>query len=241
MNGRNYPAGHPLPVLRLARALAGTAWALSRLRDSPRDRLRQWAAGTLAALGVEVILEGELPLDAQVWLSNHLSWLDPLVYLSLRPSQALAKAEVAGYPWIGAGARAAGLRFVARENLFSRAAALRRLAEDLRAGEPLLLFPEGTTTFGPGLAPLYEGGLRMAHRLGAKTLPFRLSSPDGHYPWVGDATLLPHLNAVARARRTRVTVRPGTLLDPGDCPGEERWVRLIREQLQPACEVARAV
>jgi 1-acyl-sn-glycerol-3-phosphate acyltransferase len=188
-----------------------------------------------------VALQGEVPAGAQLWLSNHLSWLDPLVYLSLRPSQVLAKSEVAGYPGIGAGALKAGLRFVNRENVFNRAGALRRMSADLRAGEDLLLFPEGTTTCGPSLAPLQEGGLRVAYRLGVRTLTFRLDCADAHYPWVGDDTLLPHLNTMVRSRRTRVTVRPGRILDPRDCPDEEHWVRLIRNQLEPTFEVAHAV
>ena len=244
MNGSGlYPPGHPAPVLRLARAMGGTLWALGCLRGAqpPRACLQRWATRTLAALGVEVLLDGELPAGGQLWLSNHLSWLDPLVFLSLRPSQVLAKSEVAGYPGIGPGALKAGLRFVNRQNLFNRAGALRRMTADLQNGEDMLLFPEGTTTRGSALAPLQEGGLRMAYRVGAITLPFRLACADAHYPWVGDETLLPHLKTMAQSRRTRVTVRPGTLLDPRDCPGEEQWVRLIRDQLQPPFEVAHAV
>jgi len=203
--------------------------------------LQRWASRTLAALGIEVALAGELPGGAQLWLSNHLSWVDPLVYLSLRQSQVLAKSEVAGYPGIGPGALKAGLRFVNRENLFSRAGALRRMCQDQRAGEDVLLFPEGTTTRGPALAPLYEGGLRMAYRLGVKTLTFRLVAEDADYPWVGDQSLLPHLRTMAQSRRTRVTVRPGRILDPVECPDEEQWVRLIRNQMEPLFEVANAV
>jgi 1-acyl-sn-glycerol-3-phosphate acyltransferase len=115
------------------------------------------------------------------------------------------------------------------------------MTADLRAGEDLLLFPEGTTTRGPSLAPLQEGGLRVAHRLGVRTLTFRLDCEDAHYPWVGDDSLLPHLKTMARSRRTRITVRPGRILDPRDCPDEEHWVRLIRNQLEPTFEVAHAV
>ena len=97
-----------------------------------------------------------MPGGAPIWVANHLSWLDPLVLLSLRPSLVLAKAEVAEYPFIGALAQRHGLRFVRRESLASRAAALRGLSEVMESGDPILLFPEGTTTQGSGLAPLYR-------------------------------------------------------------------------------------
>ena len=146
-------------------------------------------------------------------------------------AMALAKAEVAGYPLIGQGATRIGLRFVDRADLFSRAAALRGMVRDLCAGEDFLLFPEGTTTAGEDLAPLHEGGLRMAHRLGVKLLPLRLASLDPQYPWTGDASLVPHLNRVAHSRDTRVSVLPGPVLDPAQWRDEDQWVEAIRGHL----------
>jgi 1-acyl-sn-glycerol-3-phosphate acyltransferase len=230
-----FPALHPMPSLRLATSLGETLWTVARLSRtaSPRRSAQAWARRTLRLLGVETRLAAPIPFGAQVWVSNHLSWMDPLVYLSLRPSMALAKAEVADYPCIGHGARSLGLRFVDRADLFSRAAALRGMVRDLHAGEAFLLFPEGTTTTGDHLATLHEGGLRMAYRLGVRLLPLRIASPDSHYPWIGDDSLLPHLQRVAQTRRTRVAVHPGVVLDPAAWPDEDRWVDSIRRQLAP--------
>ena len=226
---------HPRPALRLAATLGGTLWTMAELARTrtPRLSAHRWAGRTLLRMGVEARLLAPIPPGAQVWVSNHLSWLDPLIFLSLRPSCALAKAEVAGYPLIGRGASRIGLRFVDRDDLFSRAAALRGMVRDLRAGRDFLLFPEGTTTPGDRLAPLREGGLRMAHRLGVKVLPFRIASEDPHYPWIGDDSLMPHLKRVVRSRGTRVTERPGPLLDPGDWE-EDLWVQAIRRHLSAA-------
>jgi len=200
-------------------------------RRDPQETLHRWALRTLSRLGVEPALASPIPQGAQLWVSNHLSWLDPLVYLSLRPSGVLAKAEVASYPVIGAGARRAGLRFVDRDDPFKRASALRMLRRDLLCRHPFLLFPEGTTTAGETLAPLREGGIRMAYRLGIAVLPFRLAQADAHYPWIGDATLLPHLQGLARARRTRVAVHPGTVLEPARFGNEGEFVETIRRHL----------
>jgi len=228
-----FPPFHPCPALRLAVTLGGTLWTMGELgrTGTPRLSAHRWAGRTLRRLGVHARLLTPIPPGAQVWVSNHLSWLDPLIFLSLRPSGALAKAEVAGYPLIGHGALRIGLRFVDRDDLFSRAAALRGMVRDLHAGEDFLLFPEGTTTCGDQLAPLREGGLRMAHRLGVKLLPFRLASEDPHYPWIGDDSLVPHLKRVVRNRDTRVTVQPGPILDPADWPDEDLWVQAIRLHL----------
>lgn len=239
---RDYPPFHPQPTLRILAALGGTALTVSAVGwvRHPQHSLHHWARRLLTRLGVEATLATPIPPEAQLWVSNHLSWLDPIIFLGFRPSGALAKAEVSTYPLLGIGARRAGLRFVDRDSMFSRAAALKGLRRDLRDGHPFLLFPEGTTTSGETLAPLREGGIRMAYRLGIKVLPFRLEGADTHYPWIGDETLLPHLKGLAKARRTRVAVHPGTVLDPADFPEERLFVEAIRNHLEPRPIVAEA-
>ncbi|BDU76946.1 lysophospholipid acyltransferase family protein [Mesoterricola sediminis] len=226
--------GRTLTSLRLLAALGGTLWTAATVGGAraPEEALHRWSRRLLKHLGVTADLTGPIPEGAPLWVSNHLSWLDPVVFLALRPSGALAKLEVAGYPLVGAGARLAGLRFVDRDNPFSRATALRALARDLGRGRSFLLFPEGTTTSGQGLAPLREGGLRMAYRLGIPVLPFRLDSPDRHYPWTGDATLMPHLRALAEAGATHVAVTPGPRLHPQDYPDADAFVAALRSHLQ---------
>jgi len=226
---------HPLAAWRLAKALGRTAQAALQVQlgAPPRAAMGAWATDFLEALNVQVELTSPLPAGAQLWASSHLSWLDPLVCLHLRPSTCLAKAEVAEYPLIGRAASRAGLRYVQREVALSRAAALTRLAADLRRGEDVLIFPEGTTTRGECLAPLYEGGLRAAYRLGIPVLPIRLSSPEAHYPWTGDESLLPHLLGLTRARRTRILVHPGAVLLPQAFSHEHHWVSAIAAHLTP--------
>jgi len=207
----------------LRRALAST------LREpQPRD-LSRWSGTVLRMLKVQVEVQGPLPQGATLWVANHLSWLDPLALLSLRPSLVLAKAEVGEYPFIGPLARRHGLRFVRRESLASRTAALRGLGEAMDAGQPVLVFPEGTTSRGH-LSPLYRGSLCAAFRQGISILPLHLSSLDPWYPWVGEASLMPHLKAVAEAGTTTLTVRPGPILHPRDYD-EASWMQAIEYHL----------
>jgi len=215
------------------RVLGRTGWALLRAaaQQDSAPALQAWSRGLLRDLHVETHLAAPLPEGAPLWIANHLSWLDPMVLMALRPMATLAKAEVARYPIIGAASRRIGLRFVDRSDPLSRAAALVRFAQDLRRGERLLLFPEGTTTRGEALAPLHAGGLRAAHRLGVSILPLRLSSPDAHYPWTGDESLLPHLKRLAETERTRVLVEPGPVHHPRDFPDETAWVEALRGHL----------
>ncbi len=226
-------AWHPRTLWAWAEALGATAYILPRLGRAadPASVLSRWSQNLLRALHVEVEFAAPLTGGVQLWVANHLSWLDPMVLMAQRPMGTLAKSEVADYPLLGRHARRAGLQFVDREDPAHRAAAVLELIRHWRTGAPFLLFPEGTTTSGSGLAPIYEGGLRAAFRLGLSVLPLRLESPDAHYPWIGEASLPPHIQALCRARRTRVVVHPGPVISSsGD---EDAWLRALRTHLDP--------
>jgi 1-acyl-sn-glycerol-3-phosphate acyltransferase len=236
--GLDRDATHALPgpraLLRWTGALGATGLVLARVAagQGRPELLSAWSRRLLGALAVEVGLAGPLP-EAQLWVANHLSWLDPMVLMGLRPAGTVAKAEVAGYPILGRGAARAGLRFVDREAPCSRAAALAAFAADLRAGRPMILFPEGTTTRGEALAPLWSGGILAAHALGVPVLPLRLESCDAHYPWTGDEALLPHLAGLAKAPRTILRVVPGAALDPAKVGDAQAFLDAVRAHLEP--------
>lgn len=226
-------AWHPRTLWAWAEALAVTGYILPRLgqAEDPARVLSRWSRNLLRALHVEVQFTAPLPAGAQIWVANHLSWLDVAVLMAQRPMGTLAKAEVAAYPMLGHHARRAGLQFVDREDPVHRAVTLLELVRHWRTGAPFLLFPEGTTSRGVELAPLFEGGLRAAFRQGLSVLPLRLESPDAHYPWTGDASLTPHIQTLCRSERTRVKVHPGTVLLP---TGEEdAWLGALRSHLDP--------
>lgn len=217
---------------------AGVLWPtfalLPRLAagTEPQPGLHRWARRLLPALGVEPEVVGHARKDIPLWVANHLSWVDPVALMSLRPMGTIAKGEVADYPLLGRWARKSGIHFVDRGDATSRAAALASFRASLLAGRDMLLFPEGTTTRGERLAPFYEGGLRAAYDLGLPAQPFRLSSPAPHYPWTGDATLLPHLRALFAAR-TPLTVVAEAPLHPAGFPDPEHWIAAFRAALEP--------
>ena len=220
--------------LQVAMLLADSSFCALKLAfdHDPKETLSAWSRRVLARLKVEVIVEGECPLGC-LWVANHLSWIDPLALLAQRSSGVLAKEEVAHYPVLGWGARKAGLHFVRREDPASRAAACISLAQELAAGREFLLFPEGTTTRGGGLAPLYEGGIRLAYRMGVPVLPISLHTAERHYPWTDDEELVTHAATLIRQGGARLVLHPGVLLNPAQFAHEAEWVLAIREAIDP--------
>jgi lyso-ornithine lipid O-acyltransferase len=220
---------------RTVSVLATTAWATMRVGacEDPNPLMHRWAISVLASLRVRVEVQGELDPWPQLWIANHLSWLDPLVLMSLRPMGAMAKHEVSRYPLISHGARKTGLIFVDRADPASRASALVSLVAELRRRKPMLLFPEGTTTCGHRLAPLQEGGLRAAFRCATPIQAVRLFSKDPAYPWIGDDELLPHILNIMKTGQTRVSVQARAVLEPWQFPDEASWIAAIQRELAP--------
>jgi len=198
----------------------------------PQSGMHRWARRLVPALGVELQVLGNPRSDIQLWVSNHLSWVDPVILMSLRPMGTIAKGEVAGYPLIGRWAQKSGIHFVDRSDATSRAAALASFTASLHGGRDMLLFPEGTTTRGERLAGFYEGGLRAAFDLGLPAQPLRIASTAPHYPWTGSETLLPHLQTLF-ATRTTVSLSAEEPLYPADFSDANQWIAAFRTVLTP--------
>jgi 1-acyl-sn-glycerol-3-phosphate acyltransferase len=91
-------------------------------------------------------------------VSNHLSYLDILLYSSVRPFVMVAKTEVRSWPLFGWITSRAGTVYVERSGgpkTYPRVNA--EMAEAYRSGLPVLFFPEGTTTDGADVVPFRRG------------------------------------------------------------------------------------
>lgn len=100
---------------------------------------------------------------------NHIAFVDPIVmvYVVPRDIVPLAKIEVYDYPFIGVFPRMWGVIPVRRDEVDRRA--VQRALEVLRAGEIMLVAPEGTRN--TSLQPGKEGLAYLASRSGAPMVP----------------------------------------------------------------------
>lgn len=130
--------------------------------------------------------------------SNHLSYLDILVYAATMPCVFVSKREVARWPAFGFLARAGGTIFVDRQTRAGTEDVARRVASALEAGVTVLLFPEGTSTDGSVVLRFHPSLLDPAVRLGvqmtAAAIGYRVKDgPERALCWYGDAAFAPHL------------------------------------------------
>jgi 1-acyl-sn-glycerol-3-phosphate acyltransferase len=164
-------AAHIILALLACVPLHYLSLLLLRRSRWPR-RFLGWAA---YASGMRVRVEGT-PLERDVlFLANHLSWLDILVLAGASGTAFVAKDDVAAWPVVGWLARLNDTVFIARTSRSEVKGQADALRAALASGQPVALFPEGTTEGGPEILP-FRASLLASDRRGA------LFRPSGRSP-----------------------------------------------------------
>lgn len=109
----------------------------------------------LRFLGIELVQSG-VPPQHGLLVSNHLSYLDILIYAASAPCVFVSKVEVRSWPLIGLAASCCGTVFIDRSSKASAAAAAEQMKSLLAEGVPVLLFPEGTSTDGSAVLKFHS-------------------------------------------------------------------------------------
>ncbi len=199
-----------------------------------RTALLAWAARrALEIHGLEVRASGAPPHGPALLVSNHLSYLDPLVLLSQAPCVPISKSELASWPVLGAVASRTGVLFVDRGSVSSRLAVMRGAERVLRNGGIVLNFPEGTTTDGSTVLRFRKGLFEVARRLRIPITPCALRYAPRELAWTGDASFLPHYLRLARLGGATAEVTFGDPIAWHAYPTAERLAHAAR-----ACTLA---
>jgi 1-acyl-sn-glycerol-3-phosphate acyltransferase len=132
--------------------------------------LHQSCARGLSAINVHLSTSGDFPSRGLI-VSNHLSYLDILVFSATLPCVFVSKAEVVRWPIFGRYARWAGTVFVQRHDRADAARANVSVADSLISGVPVVLFPEGTTTNGHTVLRFHSTMLQPAIDAAAQVTP----------------------------------------------------------------------
>jgi 1-acyl-sn-glycerol-3-phosphate acyltransferase len=167
----------------LVHAVAGLATILvrfPRMSEQQRHaRVQAWALKMLTVLGIRLELRGRPPVSGPVLLvANHISWLDILVMHAARHCRFVSKSDVRRWPLIGALATGAGTLYIERESRRDAMRVVHHMAESLKCGDVLAVFPEGTTSNGVALLPFHANLIQAAISAGAPVQPVALSFVD---------------------------------------------------------------
>jgi 1-acyl-sn-glycerol-3-phosphate acyltransferase len=245
----------------LTAVLAGVVLCLPvrLLPYGARDQLiRLWARVLLRSLGVTVHLGtpgtpgtpripgvpvpgGAVGAGGALVVANHVSWLDIPLLAAGRPGRSLAKTEVRQWPVLGHLVAWGGTVFLDRDRLRALPDTVATVAEVLRSGHPVIVFPEGSTWCGRESGRFRPALFQAAVEAGAfvqpVTIRYRLADgrPTSAPAFVGDDGLL---TSLARVVAVRGLVADVTFLPPIPPPGPQPTRAGARRELARAAQAA---
>jgi 1-acyl-sn-glycerol-3-phosphate acyltransferase len=199
--------------------VAGTELAVKRpaTREQRADWLHRFCARAMRGMGIEINVEGKFPERGAV-ISNHLSYVDIVVFAALHPCVFVAKAEMQRWPVVGWMTTMSGTVYVARGHGGSAMRARQGMQAAVDAGLPVVFFPEGTTTNGSQMLKFHSGLLGQVIESGAAVtaayLRYSFSVENGPDVSVaddvcywGNRNMLAHIFKFLELRGVRAEVR----------------------------------
>lgn len=237
-----------IAIGRLLHALAHVlhGWWIIVLRfrrltpEARHQHVQAWAVRMLAVLGIAVRVDGvAVACGPMLLVSNHISWLDIVVmHATAGHCRFVSKSEVRHWPLIGTLATAAGTLYIERESRRDAMRVVHHMAESLRAGDVLAVFPEGTTGDGVVLLPFHANLMQAAISAQAPVQPVALRFLDtasGRASlapcYIGDDTLIGSLWRTLMAPPITAVVHCG---QPQHAEGRNRreWAAALQKDVQ---------
>ena len=176
------------------------------------QRVGWWSAKMLRVLGIDWQAIGTPHVGPVLFVANHISWLDILAINAVQPARFVAKADVRHWPLLGWLVACGGTLFIERERKRDALRVVHQIAQALRDGETIAVFPEGTTGTGHALLPFHANLLQAAISVDAPVQPIVLCYGDARdavseaVAYVGDTSLLQSMWWIAKADGLRVCI-----------------------------------
>ena len=189
-------------------------------------RVAMWGAWTgvrLAGVRVETVgLDGLDPRRTYVFMSNHVSNIDPPIMLPLIPrrTSVMAKKELFNYPLLGKTMRIGSLVPVDRGNREAGIAAVRAAAAVLRQGINMTIYVEGHRSFDGKLLPFKKGPFYLAMECGVPVVPVTIAG--SHY-------VMPKRRFGIKPGRVTVIFHPP--IEPADFGSRECLMEKVRRAI----------
>lgn len=210
-------------LLALPPAFIGLPWTLITGDISFLYRWSRWVVSTGLKAGrirVEATGQSNIPQDrACIFMSNHVSNLDPPVLLPLLPFRTafFLKRELLRIPLLGYGMRLAGFIPVDRAGRVEAAReSVQRAIAVLASGVHVCTFPEGTRSSTGKLLPFKKGPFYLAMDSGAPVIPVSIS---------GTERMMRKGSLRIKPGTARVTFHPA--IDPGKFASREALMEAV--------------
>ncbi|VVE63668.1 glycerol acyltransferase [Pandoraea anapnoica] len=216
--------------LHLARGMLTAATLFPFLSQPQKDRrIRAWSQKLLKLCGMHLEVEQHAPVPegGVMLLCNHVSWIDIFALNAWQPVRFVAKAEIRHWPLVGWLCVQTRTIFLQRERRADARRIMHYLADCLRDGDVITVFPEGTTTDGRSLLPFHANLLQAPVTTGKPVQPlclFYTDAASGRHTmapaYIGETSLIESIDMILRAPPMTVRLSIGAPQYPQD--GEHR-------------------
>ncbi|MEM6742520.1 MAG: lysophospholipid acyltransferase family protein [Pseudomonadota bacterium] len=181
-----------LALYALFKLIERRVWSGFRWREGVQ---RLWARSMARLCGLKVRPSGRPMAHGGALVANHSTWADIFVLVGSARMTFVSKAEVRGWPGVGAVAALCDTVFIERRRSAAKAQT-EEMARRMIGGERLLFFPEGTSTDGLRVLPfrstlfaaLMEDGLRESAWVQPVSVVYHPGPglPRAFHGWWGD-------------------------------------------------------
>lgn len=172
--------------------------------------IRHWAKWCCFILNIRVKVAGEgMPDDGALIVANHVGLSDIFALGSCFKAFFVSKQDVQGWPLVGWMVRLGGTIFVERSKRHQVPEIIALIAERLKKGSSVLIFPEGGITDGTRVASFKSSTFEAAVISRAPVVPVAIRYMDDSKPSVaywGGTTFLNHIVGLMKNSRLDVTL-----------------------------------
>jgi 1-acyl-sn-glycerol-3-phosphate acyltransferase len=138
-----------------------------------------WGRLMVGGLGIDMRVRGGEAVDWSkpvVVMANHNSHLDiPVIFTALpRIFGMLAKDSLFKFPFFGRAMKGIGCVPIDRENAVGARDSIRNAARQVRGGDSIVVFPEGTRGDGTSVRPFKKGAFHLVQAAGVPIVPLGL-------------------------------------------------------------------
>jgi 1-acyl-sn-glycerol-3-phosphate acyltransferase len=184
------------------------------------------AAPKIAGAKVKLVGRDKIdPAGTYIFMSNHVSNLDPPILVPLIPGRTsvLAKKEIWRIPIVNKALDLAEIVPVERSNRDSAISSIRRAGEVMRHHINMTIFPEGTRSPDGRLMPFKKGPFHLAAETGFPIVPVTI---------LGTYEMMPKGSSLVRSGTATLVFHPP--IDPKQFASREELVQAVREAINSA-------
>jgi lyso-ornithine lipid O-acyltransferase len=208
----------------IARYAGEASWGKLRIK-SRHERLgffvnnvQKYSRRALETMNFELEVFGHDPFMMKernfLLVCNHLSYIDILVTSSVQPAVFVTSVDMGQTPFLGPLAEMGGSIFVERRHRGRIGRDLGVMADTLRAGHHVMLYPEGTSSNGERMLPFKKSLLMSAVEAEVDILPMciKYTEVDGEpfgphnadrVCWYGDMSFAPHFLGLMNTKKVK--------------------------------------